>query len=57
MKLIKCYNPPVNEIHLADYILVPDEKVYGHTKELYIKARENPNKLEDYIKDFTRDAN
>jgi len=52
MRLIKCYNPPVNESHLADYILVPEEKVYEHTKELYMKARKNPNKLEDSIKNF-----
>lgn len=52
MKFIKCYNPPVNEMHLADSILVPEDKVYEHTKELYMNARLNPKKLEKFIKNF-----
>ena len=35
---VTCYHPPVNETHLASYILVPTEKVYSYTEELYKKA-------------------
>lgn len=35
---VKCYHPRINETHLADYILVPFDQVYEHTKELYFKG-------------------
>lgn len=36
MGFVRCYHPRINETHLADYILVPFDQVYEHTKQLYL---------------------
>lgn len=35
VKFVKCYHPSINKTHLSDYILVPEERVYEHTKNMY----------------------
>jgi hypothetical protein len=35
MKLIECYHPPINKIHLSNKIMVSEEKVFEYTKDLY----------------------
>ena len=35
VKFVKCYYPPINKIHLSDYILVPKNGVYEYTKQLF----------------------
>lgn len=56
-RLVKCYHPPANITHLADYILVPEDKVYDHTKELYEKGLDrkvNPPQIETELHEFFR---
>lgn len=57
MKLIRCYHPPVNISHLADYILVPENEIYNYTKRLYEKGLghkvtppQRVNELQEFFK-------
>lgn len=54
---IRCYHPPVNIIHLADYIYVPKEDVYTYTKKLYglgIEHKATPPQREHELQEFFR---